>query len=60
MSKHRADAERLRQRIADMERSFAEKEKENVARIESVKSQAIFAVSSLRADREPKNRLNHG
>jgi len=43
--KHMAETERLRASIAERDRRIAEKERENAARVESVKSQAIFAVS---------------
>jgi hypothetical protein len=39
-----AETERLRASIAERDRRIAEKERENAARVESVKSQAIFAV----------------
>ena len=42
--KHMAETERLRASIAERDRRIAEKERENAARVESVKSQAIFAV----------------
>jgi len=39
-----AETERLRATIAQKDLFIAEKERENAARVESVKSQAIFAV----------------
>jgi hypothetical protein len=39
-----AETDRLRASIAEKERLIVEKERENAARVESVKSQAIFAV----------------
>lgn len=44
VEKHLAEAAQLRANIAERDRLIAEKEKEAAARVESVKSQAIFAV----------------
>jgi hypothetical protein len=47
VEKHRAEIDQLKANIAERDRLLAEKERENIARVESVKSQAIFAVREL-------------